>query len=201
MDLVSAEYSLELANDKGIEAGISTAKATEDSGGGIYVQSVEEDTAKDHVQDDAQLDYKIVATCGMFAGSCDSIFVGKFSLDGANKWGSKKVSEFVVWVAKHLSGFRGESLRDAICFLEGEFPFVGDKYTAEFGGGLQRHLRDFSHYFPLGGLVFSILTQVTGKVYGTNQYGDFMSLLTDSKGAFALDECSKLLTLCQSDFA
>ena len=27
------------------------------------------------------------------------------------------------------------------------------------------------------------------------------SLLTDSKGAFALDECSKLLTFCQSDFA
>lgn len=27
------------------------------------------------------------------------------------------------------------------------------------------------------------------------------SLLSDSKGAFALDECSKLLTFCQSDFA
>lgn len=27
------------------------------------------------------------------------------------------------------------------------------------------------------------------------------SLLTDPKGAFALDECSKLLTFCQSDFA
>ncbi|AII74234.1 hypothetical protein [Bifidobacterium coryneforme] len=175
-DLVSAEYSLELAKDKGIEAGISTAKATEDFGDGIHVESIEEDAASDHVQDDAQLDYKIAAACGVVAGLCDSIFVGKFSLDGANKWGLKKVNEFVVWVAGQHSGFRGESLRDAIHFLEEKYPFVGDKYTAEFGGGLQHHLRDFSHHFSLGGLVFSILTQVTGKVYGTDQYGDFIAV-------------------------
>ena len=175
-DLVSAEYSLELAKDKGIEAGISTAKATEDFGDGIHVESIEEDAASDHVQDDAQLDYKIAAACGVVAGLCDSIFVGKFSLDGANKWGLKKVNEFVVWVAGQHSGFRGESLRDAIHFLEEKYPFVGDKYTAEFGGGLQHHLRDFSHHFSLGGLVFSILTQVTGKVYGTDQDGDFIAV-------------------------
>lgn len=56
-DLVSVEYSLELAKDKGIEAGISTAKATDNFGDGIYVESIEEDPASDHVQDDARLDY------------------------------------------------------------------------------------------------------------------------------------------------
>ena len=173
-DLISVEYSLELAKDKGIEAGISTAKANDDFGDGIYVESIEEEG--DRAQDDGQFDYKMAAACGVVAGLCDSFFVGKFSLGGANKWGSKKVKEFVVWVAKHHSGFRGESLHDAIHFLEGRYPFVGDKYTAEFGGGLQHHLRDFSHHFSLGGLVFSILTQVTGKVYGTNQYGDFIAV-------------------------
>lgn len=175
-DLVSVEYSLELAKDKSIEAGIGTAKANDDFGDGIYVESIEEDVTGGRAQDDAQFDYKMAAACGVVAGLCDSVFVGKFSLDGANKWGSKKVNEFVVWVARQHSGFRGETLRDAIHFLEEGYPFVGDKYTAEFGGGLQHHLRDFSHHFSLGGLVFSILTQVTGKVYGTNQYGDFIAV-------------------------
>ena len=175
-DLVSVEYSLELAKDKGIEAGISTAKATDNFGDGIYVESIEEDPASDHVQDDALFDYKMAAASGVVAGLCDAIFVGKFSLDRANEWGSEKVNEFVVWVAKQHSDFKGESLRDAIQFLEDQYPFVGDKYTAEFGGGLQHHLRDFSHHFSLEGLVFSILTQFTGKVYGTNQNGDFIAV-------------------------
>lgn len=195
-ELISVEYSLELANDKGIEAGISVAKATEDFGDGIYVESIEEDVASDHVQDDAQLDYKIAAACGVVAGLCDSIFVGKFSLDSANEWGSEKVNEFVVWVAKQHSGFRGESLRDAIQFLEDQYPFVGDKYTAEFGGGLQHHLRDFSHHFSLEGLVFSILTQFTGKVYGSNQYGDFIAIPVEEQwfkqGLIGDNFCEKL---------
>ncbi|MGX5271689.1 hypothetical protein JNUCC75_05965 [Bifidobacterium polysaccharolyticum] len=195
-ELVSVQYSLELANDKGIEAGISVAKATGDFGDGIYVESIEEDAASDHVQDDARLDYKIAAACGVVAGLCDSIFVGKFSLDRANEWGSEKVNEFVVWVAKQHSDFRGESLRDAINFLEDEYPFVSDKYTAEFGGGLQHHLRDFSHHFSLEGLVFSILTQFTGKVYGTNQYGDFIAVPVEEQwfkeGLIGDNFCEKL---------
>lgn len=56
-------------------------------------------------------------------------------MDGANKRGSGKVNEYVVWVAKQHSGFRGDSLREAIHFLEDGYPFVGDKRTAGFGGG------------------------------------------------------------------
>ena len=195
-DLVSVEYSLELADDKGIEAGFHTDKTTEDFGDGIYVESIEEDAASGHVQDDAQLDYKIAAACGVVTGLCDSIFVGKFSLDKANEWGSEKVNEFVVWVAKQHSGFRGESLRDAIQFLEEQYPFVGDKYTTEFGGGLQHHLRDFSHHFSLEGLVFSILTQFTGQVYGTNQNGDFIAVPVEEQwfkeGLIGDTVCEKL---------
>lgn len=55
-DLVCVEYSLEPANDKPIDAGISAAKATEDFGDGIFAESVEEDAASDHVQDDALFD-------------------------------------------------------------------------------------------------------------------------------------------------
>lgn len=72
--------------------------------------------------------------------------------------------------------FRGDSLREAIHFLEDGYPFVGDKCTAGFGGGRQHHLSALSLRFSLGGLVFSILTQFIGKVFGANQYGDFIAV-------------------------
>ena len=43
IDLFSVEYSLELAKDKGIEAGIGTAKVNDDFDDGICVESIEED--------------------------------------------------------------------------------------------------------------------------------------------------------------
>lgn len=55
-DLVCAEHSLEPANDKRRDAGISAAKATEDFGEGIFAESVEDDVTSDHVQDDALFD-------------------------------------------------------------------------------------------------------------------------------------------------
>ena len=50
--------------------------------------------------------------------------------------------------------------------------FAADGNTDDFGGGLQHHLRDFSHHFSIGGLLFSILTQFTGLVVGTDKAGN-----------------------------
>ena len=63
--------------------------------------------------------------------------------------------------------------RSAVKYLEDTFPIPADKATAQFGGGLQHHLRDFSHHPTPVGLVCSILTQFTGKVYGTDVSGAF----------------------------
>lgn len=42
-----------------------------------------------------------------------------------------------------------------------------------FGGGTIHHLNDFSHHFSPAGLVFSILTQFTGNVYGLDRNHQF----------------------------
>lgn len=115
-------------------------------------------------------DYFIAITCGAITGLLDIFFVGELSLERANTWGEEKINDFVKRAAK-LNGGKGESLEDSISFFERKYKFAADSETATFGGGLQHHLRDFSHHFSLGGLLCSLFTQFTGKVIGTNTQG------------------------------
>lgn len=118
------------------------------------------------------LDYTIAVLSGVLAGVIDSVWVGEFSLDRANSWGKDKVDNFVVSIAQK-QGYKGNDLPGAISFLEKKYPIAADKATNDFGGGLQHHLRDFSHHPTPIGLLFSLLTQFTEKVYGTDVAGVF----------------------------
>ncbi|MCD8077619.1 MAG: hypothetical protein LUE63_04475 [Lachnospiraceae bacterium] len=71
-------------------------------------------------------------------------------------------------------GYTDDDLSDAIQHLENQFPLPSDKVTAEFGGELQYHLRDFAHHPTLAGLAFSILSQFTKCSYGTNAKDEFI---------------------------
>lgn len=117
-----------------------------------------------------KLDCTVAVASGVITGLIDSFFVGKFSLERANEWGSDKVNAFVVSMAK-LAGYEGNDLSGAIRYLEENYKFAADGNTPDFGGGYQHHLRDFSHHFSLGGLVCSIFTQFTGKAIGTDTAG------------------------------
>ena len=117
-------------------------------------------------------DYALAVTSGVLAGLVDSLFVGEFSLEYANQWGNQQAEKLVLKVAKY-QGYGGTDLGQAIKHLEDLFPIAADKATAAFGGGLQHHLRDFSHHPTPLGLVCSILTQFTGNVYGTDVAGAF----------------------------
>ena len=88
------------------------------------------------------------------------------------KLGAEKIEKIVIGAAQRV-GLKKEnpSIADAIRFLEKTFPFVGDKLTPAFGGGLQHHLRDFSHHPSPVGIVCSILMQFTGKGFGTRRMG------------------------------
>lgn len=122
---------------------------------------------KDHAD---KLDCTIAVSSGIITGLIDSFFVGKFSLERANEWGSDKVNDFVISMAK-LSGYEGDDLPGAIHHLEDGFKFAADGNTPDFGGGYQHRFRDFSHHFSLGGLVCSIFTQFTGSVIGADTTG------------------------------
>lgn len=123
-----------------------------------------------------RLDYELAAVSGILTGTLNVLWQKGFDLEGAKEWGDEKVGRFVLRVAKSAGmEKKGATLDDAIRFLEKGFPIAADKLTAEFGGGLQHHLRDFSHHPSLVGLACSILSQFTGKGYGTDTTGQFVA--------------------------
>lgn len=130
-------------------------------------------------------DYALAVTSGILSGLVDSLFVGEFSLEHANQWGNQQAQKFVLKVAKY-QGYGGNEPAQAIKYLEDQFPIAADKATAAFGGGLQHHLRDFSHHPTPVGLVCSILTQFTGNVYGTDVAGAFKCVPLNKDGCLDL---------------
>ena len=108
----------------------------------------------------------------MLCGVVDSFYAGAFSYEEAFKNGKESVDSFVMKVAKN-HGYKGDDLTDAVRCLEEKYPIAADKATNDFGGGLYHHLRDFSHHPTPLGLFFSILTQFTKSVYGTDVHGKF----------------------------
>lgn len=123
-----------------------------------------------HVDEADKLDYIVVVSSGVLAGLIDLFYVGAFSLDRASEWGKEQIDQVVKKVAR-IEGCQGDDLSDAIKTLEKNHPLAADGGTNNFGGGLQHHLRDFSHHFSIGGLFFSIFTQFTGLVVGTDKAG------------------------------
>ena len=119
-------------------------------------------------------DYLFAAASGVLMGAINVLWQKDFNLADARTWGSEKVEGFVISTAKRVGlSKEGATIEDAIRYLEKTFPFVGDKLTAQFGGGLQHHLRDFSHHPSPVGLVCSLIMQFTGKGIGTATDGSF----------------------------
>ena len=117
-----------------------------------------------------KIDYLLAVASGTIAAAVDIFYTGEFSLVEGRQWGNDTINKFVKRMAK-WNGYKGDDLSGAIKFMEKMFPLAADKNTPTFGGGLQHHLRDFSHHFSLGGLMCSIFTQFTKKVIGTDPDG------------------------------
>lgn len=116
----------------------------------------------------SHLDYGVAAGSGLITGLL-SIFLGKpLSVEEAAKIGGKEADKIVVNAARSFGcklpddkaifdkdgRCDTEVLSKAIKFLEEKFPIPQDKLTPDYGGGLQHHLRDFSHHPTVLGLFF-----------------------------------------------
>lgn len=123
-----------------------------------------------HIDEADKLDCIVAVSSGVLAGLIDVFYAGEFPLDRASEWGKDKIEKVVMKVAR-VEGYTGDDLNDAIKTLEKNRPLAADGNTNDFGGGLQHHLRDFSHHFSIGGLFFSIFTQFAGLVVGTDKAG------------------------------
>lgn len=127
-----------------------------------------------------KIDYLVSVCSGVVTGIIDAFIKKKFSFTKANELGTKEVNKIVISIAKG-QGYKGNEFNGAVSFLEGHH-IAADTVESEFGGGLQHHLKDFSHHLSPAGLLFSIMTQFTGKVYGTDAAGKFISVPVGEKG-------------------
>lgn len=118
-------------------------------------------------------DYLISIGSGVLCGVLDILWTGEFDLARGRKLGSSTIDTFVEKTAK-LLGCKDDDIKNCVRFLEDKFPIPSDGNTSDFGGGLQHHLRDFSHHPTVIGLMFSLLTQFTYKSYGTDTKGMFI---------------------------
>lgn len=141
------------------------------------------------------LDYIVAVASGIVCGLLDILWVGEFDLAGGREIASDKVDGFVKKTAKMLGCENSDDMKSAVKFLEQKFPIPSDGNTPDFGGGLQHHLRDFAHHPTIVGLAFSLLTQFTGKSYGTDVNGLFLvvDVPAKSKPFIGQDIPSKIL--------
>jgi len=138
------------------------------------------------------IDYMVAVGSGLLAGFVDSFWVGEFSLERGKSWSNEQVNNFVTNIAKK-NGYKGDDLEGAIKHLEKKYGVPSDSVTSKFGGGLQHHLRDFAHHPTPVGLAFSMLTQFTGKAYGTDEIGNFQIVDVENKAFIGKDVPQKLL--------
>lgn len=137
------------------------------------VIDIVEDSWDKNINKADKTDYLLAVASGTIAAAVDIFYTGEFSLEEAKQWGNDTINNFVKRIAK-WSGYKGDNLSGAIKFMENTYPLAADKNTPTFGGGLQHHLRDFTHHFSLGGLMSSIFTQFTKKVIGTDTNGNLI---------------------------
>lgn len=129
-----------------------------------------------------KLDYSIAVASGILCGVIDSLYVGEFSFSEGLNFSKEKLKKKIIELAKE-KGWEGIkrgkekgkfTLQGAIKFLEDKFKMPSDPLMNIFGGSRQHHLRDFAHHHSPIGLFFSILSQFTGKTYGTDTAGNFI---------------------------
>jgi len=115
-----------------------------------------------------------IASGALSALIVDSFIVGDILLTNANEWGTKHVEQFVIDIAKHKDkNGKVTDLYSAVKFLEENYKLPADSLEHSFGGAAHHHLYDFSHHPTPIGWFFSIATQFTGTVYGTDKLGAF----------------------------
>lgn len=138
----------------------------------IELDEISESDFESRLSEFEKTNYMIAAVSGLFSSILNILWSKDYELEKAQEWGKEKVEKFVCKVAS-TQGCKSDNIQDSIRFLEKKFPIQADKYTNTFGGGLQHHLRDFSHHPTILGLISSILNQF-GIGIGTDANGNFI---------------------------
>lgn len=172
-DVLQAQYSLSVKDTPLLTGPVDELQESNDFYTPTFDDIIEIEFSDDVPKAD-RWDYAAAAASGLLSGALSIIWSKEFDLEAAHNWGTDQFEKVVIKVAK-TQGFEKDDLEKAIVFLENKFPLAGDALKDPFGGGLQHHLRDFTHHPTIVGLIFSILSQFIGKGFGTDTDGKFIT--------------------------
>lgn len=137
--------------------------------------------------DFTSLDKKIAIGSGVLTGVLDILMVPELSFSDANTWGSDRIQSFTLSYAKD-KGYSGDDISDAIKYLKDEKTEVKTMFAEAFSLDTQTDDLDantdessetedetpvvlLSDQLGIEGLIFSIISHVTGKSIGIDSDG------------------------------
>lgn len=109
-------------------------------------------------------DYAVAAACGVISAALDIFWLGRINIQDAAAISSEQLGKFVVKAAR-LVGYHGNNVNDALQKIISVCNPSGRNTSSGF--------TDLSRNASAAGLCFSILSQFTGKTYGTDENGHF----------------------------
>ena len=136
------------------------------------------------------LDYALAVSSGIIAGFIDSFFVGEWDFANAKAHSNEEINKKIIAFAQKKgwkwSG-KGNKFTGAVAWLEEQYPLPGDDTWNGANinvSAKSHHLDDIAHHPTLIGLVFSIISQFTGKAMYSNRNGDFhvIPMVIDENG-------------------
>lgn len=137
----------------------------------------------DGIDEIDKVDYAAAAACGVICAALDMFWLGKFNIKDAADFGSEQLGKFVIKAAK-LVGYRGSNADEAIRKII--------SVCSPSGRNTQAGFIDLAQNASAAGLCFSILSQFTGKMYGTDADGRF-SIRDLPDGQTAETDAEKIL--------
>ena len=80
-----------------------------------------------------ELDCLVAVASGILCSMLDILWVGDFSIKEGRSFASDKIEKLVTKTAK-FRGYKGNDLKEAVKFLEKEYPIPSDGNMPDFGG-------------------------------------------------------------------
>lgn len=115
--------------------------------------------------------YLIAAASGIITEKLSQLKLSKENLDKINEWDEKYWKKIIIAASK-VAGYKKSDYMGAVEFLKDRFvSFFDAEIENEIKEGFNNWLKYLSNHPSLAGLVFSVLTQFSGKKYSFGKEG------------------------------
>ena len=161
----SARYTFEYQINEGIDVNMFESDRTYDSDEFIDAEFENTVSEKDHSY------FKVAAVSGTIAGVFSRLKITEEMFDKLHEWKNTDWEKFVLLIAQ-IIGYKKGDYKGAAEYVFERFVSYADCYIEkEIQSGIDDFLNRLSSHPSLAGLIFSVFTQFSGKLYKLGEAG------------------------------